>query len=145
MTVRLRDDRGAEALEFALVSPMVLMIVFGVIYALLAVSAQLSLSYAASVGARHASIPTDFVNGVYPTDGAVVERVAAATPFFAADSCGGGVTGTTKQNDKLTLSVTCDFPNPIGHVVGLLLGDAATTGAFAPVLKMSARAEARRE
>lgn len=49
---RRLDDRGAAALEFAIVAPVFLMIVFGIVVLAIYLSAWLGVSHAASEGAR---------------------------------------------------------------------------------------------
>lgn len=52
MTRRLRDERGAVALEFALVLPILLVVLIGIIEFSLLLNAQLTLTSAAREGAR---------------------------------------------------------------------------------------------
>ena len=54
--MRVRDDRGASALEFALVVPVLLVLIFGMIEFGLVFQAQLALTHAAREGARLASV-----------------------------------------------------------------------------------------
>ena len=66
-----RDERGAEVLEFALVFPLFAFLVFALMFSLLAVGAWVSLTHGALQGVRYASIPTDLLNGTYPTNAQV--------------------------------------------------------------------------
>lgn len=57
---RLRGDRGAAAVEFALVLPLLLLLVVGIIQFGRIFSMQIQLSGAANAGARYLSVnPTD--------------------------------------------------------------------------------------
>ncbi len=143
----LESERGAAAIEFALVFPVAAFLIIGLLYGLLGVAAQISLVHAASRGVRYASIATDPLAGVYPSTDAVAVRVAAHTPFFSASDCTTAVAGEMTENAPVRLDVVCDFPNPLGRalsaVADLINGPSAAT--YSDVLKMSAHAEARRE
>lgn len=131
----MRDDTGAESIEFALVAPILLIAVLGAVYALLAAAAQVSLQHATGVAARYAAIPAaDGTFDTYPDDAAVLRKLTDSTPFFAPASCTATVTGDQEQNRKLTLAARCTLPNPIGQVLGV-----------AESMTMSTVAEARRE
>lgn len=145
------DDAGAETLEFAVAGPVVLFLVFGLVYAIVTAAAYLSLTHAASVGVRYASIPPDPVHGGYRTDAEVVAKVDERTPFFTADDCAGAVVGGTASNDAISLELDCSFPNPFGRVLNRLgsivsRSEPADGGPHAEGdLTMSVRAQARRE
>ncbi|HVL81233.1 MAG TPA: TadE/TadG family type IV pilus assembly protein [Actinomycetota bacterium] len=151
MTVhRIRDEEaGAEMVEMAVALPVLLLLVLGIVYALLTTAAFLSLNHAANVGARFASIPTDPVHGVYPTDAEVAQRIEARTPFFSADACTTSVSGETGANDPLTLELDCPFPNPFGRVLNALgatgSGGEGTGPHHEGDLVLSVSARARRE
>jgi Flp pilus assembly protein TadG len=142
----LRDERGAEALEFAIVFPVAALIIFGLIYGLLALSAHISLAHAAARGVRYASLPTDPVAGIYPTVADVEQRVDESTPFFTGAACETTVVGEAKENAPVTLDVSCDFPNPIGATLSALRSLFGGSGdAYSDDLTISAHSESRRE
>ena len=144
----LRDETGAETLEFALVFPVFALLVFGLIYGLLAVSAHVSLAHAASRGVRYASLAVDPVAGVYPSTSAVEGLIDDNTPFFTATDCETTVVGDAQENAPVTLDVSCDFPNPAGAVVSAIRGfllDPDPADSDPGTLQISAHAEARRE
>ncbi|HEX2180407.1 MAG TPA: TadE/TadG family type IV pilus assembly protein [Actinomycetota bacterium] len=139
----LRREEGAEAVEFALVGPMVLFLVFGVIYMLLLAGAQLSLGYATNVAVRYAAIP---VSGTtYPSASQVVNKVDSVTPYFTASSstpslAAGGV------NQPVTLTMDCDFPNPAGRAANALRNAFVGNGEeISSTIELSATARSRRE
>src|SRR5688572_17687049 len=112
-TRKLRDDEGAEAIEFAIAFPVLALLIIGLLYGLFAVAAHISLAHATSKGARYASIATDPVTSSYPTPDDVAAEIDEHTPFFSADSCDVAVDGATSDNAVVTLEVGCDFPNPL--------------------------------
>lgn len=151
MTMRTaiaKDERGSEVVEFALVFPVVMFLVLGLIYGLFAVAAHVSLAHAASRGVRYASIPVDAASGVYRTTEEVEAFIDDNTPFFSAASCETTVIGDALENATVSLDVVCDFPNPAGKALsGLrdLLLNTDEPDRYADALAMSAHAEARRE
>ena len=134
-TLRITDEGGAAALEFALVFPFVAFLVLGLIYGLFAVAAHISLAHAASQGVRYASLAVDPISGVYPSVADVEAHVDDHTPFFAAANCETTLVGDSLENAPVTLEVNCAFPNPAGKAIGLGSDE----------LTMTAHAEARRE
>ncbi len=144
----LKDERGAEALEFGLVFPVVALIIFGLIYGLLALAAHISLAHASARGVRYASLPLDPVAGIYPTVTQVSERVDESTPFFTAAACETTVVGEAKENAPVTLDVSCNFPNPLGAALsGLrsLFTSADDPSTYSNTLTISAHSQSRRE
>jgi Flp pilus assembly protein TadG len=92
---RIRE-RGASAVEFAILVPVLVMILFGIIYFSLYFNARQGVQAAAREGARLASLPTtssavacakakDALTGV-PVDGVSVQ-VSAAPPSGSSDVC----------------------------------------------------------
>lgn len=115
---RTARDRGSVAVEFALVVPVLLLIVFGLIDFGRALNAQISLTGAAREGARLAALG-------YP-DAAIQARVAAAAPSLS------GVTTTVvascppgagpAADAQVDVSYAFSFITPIGAVVSYLGG-----------------------
>jgi Flp pilus assembly protein TadG len=141
---RLRkDERGAEAVEFALISPLLFFLVFGLIYLLLMFAAQVSLGYATNVAVRYAAIPVS--GATYPTASQVLARATDSTPFFGTSSCS-PVLASAGTNQPVTLTLNCDFPNPAGGAANAFRQ--AFFGGGDPIestIELSATAQSRRE
>jgi Flp pilus assembly protein TadG len=123
---RKKSDRGSVAVEFALVLPVLLLIVFGIIDFGRALNAQIALTGAAREGVRLAALG-------YP-DAAVQARAAAAAPDLSgvtvtvAASCPPGA-GPSADAD-VSVSYSFSFITPIGSVAGFLGG----SGLGAPIV-----------
>jgi Flp pilus assembly protein TadG len=119
-------DRGTAVVEFALVLPVLLLIVFGIIDFGRALDAQIQLTGAAREGVRLAALGY--------SDAAVQAEVAAAAPELS------GVTATVTAscapgagpaaNAQVNVSYSFSFITPIGAVAGLLGG----SGLGAPIV-----------
>jgi Flp pilus assembly protein TadG len=140
-----RDERGAEAVEFAFVGPLLFFLAFGILYLLFLLAAQVSVARSASVGVRYAAIKDGLS---YPTAAQVENQVLDNTALFASGACtAASLTGGSAPNAEIVLSVSCDMPNPAGRAVsGLrnaLFGGSGDEGAA--TLELTANARARRE
>ena len=111
-------DRGSVAVEFALVLPVLLLILFGVIDFGRALNAQIELTGAARDGARLAALG-------YP-DAAVQARVAAAAPTLSgvtvtvAASCPPGA--GPAADAQVDVNYRFSFITPIGAFASLAGG-----------------------
>ncbi|MET3963572.1 Flp pilus assembly protein TadG [Marmoricola sp. OAE513] len=91
---RSRDQRGSAALEFALIVPILVMVVFGIVDFGWAINRDTAVNNAAREGAREGSLNPDSASVV-----AVVRRsLSAVEPV-----------GTTPS--KIAVSVTCRKPD----------------------------------
>jgi hypothetical protein len=123
---RRMSDRGSVAVEFALVLPVLLLIVFGIVDFGRALNAQIALTGAAREGVRLAALG-------YP-DAAVQARAAAAAPDLSwvtvtvSASCPPGA-GPSADAD-VSVSYSFAFITPIGAVAGFLGG----SGLGAPIV-----------
>lgn len=139
-----KNDNGAEAVEFALVGPLLFFVIIGILYVLLLAAAQLSVARAATVGVRFASINE---GSGYPSTTQINSEVLSNTPLFAAGACTTtSLSGGGAPNAEMSLSVKCDFPNPAGRAVsGLsnaLFGGSETAES---TLELTAEGTARKE
>lgn len=96
------EDRGAAALEFALVVPVLLLLIFGIIEFGLAFQAQLALTHGAREGARLAAV------GKF--DAAIVlERTQPVTPVAIATTPSPVSSATSGQTVTVTLTHDYDW------------------------------------
>jgi Flp pilus assembly protein TadG len=141
-----KDESGAEMVEFALVAPMVFLLIFGLIYGLLTLAAQVSLSHAASVGVRFATIPTIVAIDTYPSSAAVAQKVMDSTPFFEPGDCITTVPESGNPNEAFAMTVACDFPNPMGRAFNGIRGLFGEGGSAGDTnLTLTANVQGRRE
>jgi Flp pilus assembly protein TadG len=108
-------DRGSVAVEFALVLPLLLLIVFGIIDFGRALNAQITLTEAAREGARLAALGQP--NVVSRTQAAAtglspVSVTVTSCPFGAGAS----------DDASVTVSYQFTFITPIGAIAGLFGG-----------------------
>ncbi len=123
---RKTADRGVVAVEFALVVPVLLLIVFGIIDFGRALNAQISLTGAAREGARLAALGY--------SNAAIQSRVAATAPSLSGviatvvASCPPGA--GPAEDAQVNVSYTFSFITPIGAVVAYMGG----SGFGAPIV-----------
>jgi len=94
-----RDDRGTNAVEFAIVGPVFIVLVIGAIYLSMALFALGSLHYAVEEGARCASIQpsgncTNSSTIVSYTQQKYFGPTSSPTFTYASLACGNSVTGS---------------------------------------------------
>jgi Flp pilus assembly protein TadG len=110
-------DRGAAAVEFALLLPVLLLVVFGIIDFGRALNAQITLTQAAREGARLAAVGQ-------PAAAVVARTQAAATTLtgvtVAVTSCPAGA--GLGANAVVQAGYQFSFITPIGAVAGLVGG-----------------------
>jgi Flp pilus assembly protein TadG len=110
---RTRDragERGAAAVEFALVLPLLLLIVFGIIDFGRAYNAQVTLTQAAREGARLAALNQS--NVVSRTQGAAIPLTGVGV---AVTACPSGSTGDAVVQTTYTFT----FVTPVRAIAGL--------------------------
>lgn len=130
MTVR-RDERGATAVEFAIILPLVILFVglllFGGFYALYASTAD----HAASEAARYASIRQGNSNSApYPTAAEIAERVNGdVLPGFVPDAEVSLTTLSEVPNEGDRVTVTIRLVDlPVLNVASKFLSAVGLTG-----------------
>lgn len=140
---RRREERGAAAVEFALVAPLLLLLVFGIISFGFMLSFRQTLSQAATEGARAAAVELDpakrtdrATDAVSDAMDAVGVSCASGTLFrdgVAAGTCAIG-TATACVNDAsaecITVTLTYEYADhpsvPSLPLVGSFMPDALT-------------------
>jgi len=105
-----RRDRGAAAVEFALVLPVLLLVVCGIVDFGRAYNAQVALTQAAREGARLAALSQP--NVVSRTQGAAVPLSGVGVSVTA---CPAGSTGDA----VVVTSYSFSFVTPVGALAGL--------------------------
>lgn len=118
-----RDEaRGAAAVEFALVLPLVLLLVCGIVDFGRMLNVQITLSAAAREGARWEALRLPATTGV-----STASRVATAAPGIAPapatavpSSCPANPAPT--QNASVTATTTYTLLIPLGAISGLFGG-----------------------
>jgi Flp pilus assembly protein TadG len=114
MASKRPSERGAVAVEFALLLPLLMVLVFGVIDFGRLFNAQVSVTQAAREGARLAALGY--------TNSAVISRTTAAAPALSGltvtvTPCAAGATQTTDA--VVVVRYTLTFSTPMVGLVGL--------------------------
>ena len=128
-TRRGRTQRGAVAVEMALVLPLLLVLVFGIIDFGRAFNAQVTLTQAAREGARLAAL----CNSSSPsTCGTVASRTTAAAPNLSGVAVTTTTTcpvGSTSATDAVvTVKWTLTFSGPLSGLIPGFPGSQTLTG-----------------
>ncbi len=128
---RWRSERGAAAVETAIVLPMLLLVIFGIIDFGRALDAKIQLTQAAREGARVAALPVAIHPGVN-TSTMVANRVAASTSLTGVAVGTGTMPDGTAQtiycayspgysdSARVTVTYTFKFITPISAIASLL-------------------------
>jgi len=95
------SDRGAAALEFAILLPVLLLIVYGLIEGARVYQARLAISYAAREGARVLAV------GTHDTAAARATALSRAYPLSPASLTVG--TAVDLANDRVSVTVSHDY------------------------------------
>ncbi len=118
-----RDERGAAAVEFALVLPLLLLVVFGVVTYGLIFTAQISLNSAARDGARAGVVQPLGGTALTCSTIATMARGSSATLGVNSTAVGVTVTGPT--------GTTCSLAKNAGSVTGAGASSTVCTGSSA--------------
>jgi Flp pilus assembly protein TadG len=111
-------DRGAAAVEFALLLPVLLLLVCGIIDFGRALNAQITLTQAARVGARMAAL--SLPNVVSQTEAEAAATGLSGTTATVTVSCPSGSGPTSDATVKVSYPFT--FVTPIGAIAKLFGG-----------------------
>jgi Flp pilus assembly pilin Flp len=121
-TVAWIDERGTAAVEFAIVGPVFIALVIGIIYMCLALFLVGSLHYAVEEGARCASVRTMVCSDKTTTEAYTASRYfgPSSSPTFIADpnaTCGHSVSGSVSyvmdvglKQVTIPITATACFP-----------------------------------
>lgn len=117
-----RDDRGAAAVEFALVLPILLLLVLGIVQFGLTFTQWLEMESAAREGARWGSL------GYAAAD--IRTRVRAAAPGLNPPLTDAQITVTpldpgNHPSDPVSVSIT--YSTPVLPIIGPIMGQAGPT------------------
>ncbi|MDX6206310.1 MAG: hypothetical protein QOE76_1354 [Frankiales bacterium] len=111
---RREPDGGAAAVEFALIVPLFLLLVFGMIDFGRAYNMQLALTEAAREGVRPIALREAGANATTATRAAIPagSGIVASTVGVTAITCPGGVLSLPVPNAKVTATKTFTFLTP---------------------------------
>ncbi|NUO60565.1 MAG: pilus assembly protein [Hamadaea sp.] len=114
-----RCDRGASAVEFALVLPMLLLLVFGIIDFGRLLNAQIKTTEAAREGARAATV---FAGTGAQRRSAAVGRVQAVDSAIGVDQASSTFCDpplTANEDATVHTTYTFDWITPVGDLAGM--------------------------
>lgn len=114
--LRARGDRGAAAVEFALLLPVLLLLLFGIIDFGRALNAQITITQAAREGARLDALNQP--NVVSRTQGAATGLSGVGVTIVSACPPGSGPTA----NAVVKVNYTFKFVTPLGAIAGFFGG-----------------------
>ena len=119
---RAPRDRGAAAVEFALLLPLLTLLVFGIVDFGRGLNAQITLTQAAREGARMAALGEPNANVVSGTQGAATGlSPVSVTVTSCPASAGAGV------NAVVQVSYTFTFLTPVGSLAKIFGGGWGST------------------
>lgn len=122
--MRAKNEHGAAAVEFALILPVLLLVLIGIIEFSLAFNAQLSLSQAAREGARNMAIHNDTGQASSAAQNAA-GRLDPATVSVAFNVTGGG---TACAADKQVTATTSHTLQTVTGFIDGFTGDIILSG-----------------
>jgi Flp pilus assembly protein TadG len=117
MNARRREERGSVAVEFAILAPLIVLILFAIIEFGVAMSRALAYSAGAREGARYAAVHCQ-PDASTCTTALIQSRIVASMPagypvtftsFSATPICSGATTGQL-ETVKWTQGVPIDIP-----------------------------------
>ena len=129
-----RGESGVAAVEFALILPLLMLILFGILHYGILLYDQAVITNAAREGARWGAINTTTAISCSGTATGTADPCQVANSYTAANliSFGSTVTSTTTASGSgtsgTTVTVTVTYPfTEIGYVVGYLLNNLSAT------------------
>ena len=127
-------DRGATAVEFALLVPLLLVLVFGIIDFGRALNAQITITQAAREGARVAALGqtadaattrTNYAATGLTLTSVTVSGTGTGTVTGSGLACPTG-SGKAGADATVTVGYTFSFVTPVGALAGLFGGKASS-------------------
>jgi hypothetical protein len=112
-----RRDGGAAAVEAALVLPILLILIFGIIDFGRMMNAQISLTEAAREGARAAALNANVENRV----DTVTQGLSGGVDPPVVDGC--GPNPSPDDDAVVTVTYTFSFITPVGALAGIFTGN----------------------
>lgn len=116
---RSRPERGAALVEFTLVLPLLLALVFGIVDFGRAFQSWITITNAAREGARLGATGADA--------SAICSRVQATAGVSGATCTVSGVPGTTGGDVSVKVDYTLNLITPLGSMLTLLSGKGLST------------------
>ncbi|GAA1820610.1 TadE/TadG family type IV pilus assembly protein [Planosporangium flavigriseum] len=116
-TRKARRDDGAAAVEMALILPLLLFVLFGIVDFGRLLNAQITLTEAAREGARAAAL---YQNADARVQAATKDSLGGATVTTTVTACPAG--GSTSANAVVTAKVTFTFITPLAALAPLFGG-----------------------
>ena len=104
MSINRRSEGGAAIVEFAIILPLLLVLVFGIIEFGRAFNANISLTHAAREGAREYAITQDSSAGISAAIGAATS-LNTGDMSFTVSSCNFGDPATIRITYPFTFSI----------------------------------------
>ncbi len=105
LKTRLRSQRGAALVEFALIAPLFFLIVFGLVEFAIVFAGYCSASYASQVGVRYAIVHGVDASGRVASDDTAIKALMNSY-LWAAQSTGSNITITWNPDDSIGSSVS---------------------------------------
>ena len=121
-----RSEKGQALVEFALVAPLLLLLLFGIIQFGIAFNNSLTLTDAVRAGARAA-----IVNGPSGASAAAKQAVLASAPNLNQTALGSGVTVTVGTTD---VTVSATYPYSI-NLLGIVVKSGSLSSSTTEVLE----------
>jgi Flp pilus assembly protein TadG len=104
------NERGAAAVEFALVLPLLILLIFGIVEFSIAYNNKQGLHAAAREGARLASLPTSSETAIQDRVNSSLQGTVSGTPTITISP---DVTYPCADRDGQTVVVTVSAPHDI--------------------------------
>lgn len=116
----LRDDKGQSLVEFAIILPILMLLVMGIIEFGMMLNSYLAIQNASREGARYGIIGT--------SNGDIQNLVASTSPSLNSSYLTVDITpndGSRKSGDTLTVKVSYEYHLTV-PIISSLLGDSVT-------------------